>query len=200
MTCGRIVLASLLLTAVASASASGASVSRIGKPSWRLSGKRSSSANIVGSELYSRSIATTTATTSSSNHFNIGSSLCGRRRGVSADRRSTRTSDENCYYDPAAEECLLFLKDEEDHRANSNNDDDIRTTQPCRSIGNTLARGALLRIASDMSVSCRCPVALSAGEAWRASFFYSHFVFFFARVCSGTITGRNSSRKHQNTR
>jgi len=32
-------------------------------------------------------------------------------------------------------------------------DHDITTTQPCRSIGNTLLRGALLRIASDLSVS-----------------------------------------------
>jgi len=32
-------------------------------------------------------------------------------------------------------------------------DHDITTAQPCRSIGNTLLRGALLRIASDLSVS-----------------------------------------------
>ena len=197
MTCG-IVLASLLLTAVTSASvsASAASASRVGKPSWRHSGtRRSSGCNIVGRELYSGSIVTTAATTTSSSHpFSIGSSLCGRRRGIPADRRSSRTSDENCYFDPAAETCLLFLKDEHHRASNCYDNHDIRTIQPCRSIGNTLARGALLRIASDLSVRCRCLLALSACNVCNA------LLLTLCVLCVSSITGRNSTGKHQNTR
>jgi hypothetical protein len=71
-------------------------------------------------------------------------------------RKSSTTSEINNLldYDPAAEEeCLGFLL-EDDH-----GDDGMRKIEPCRAIGNTLLRGALLRIASDLSVSSKRPVS-----------------------------------------
>jgi len=69
---------------------------------------------------------------------------------VSSRRRVVSSSN----YQDFEAESLSFL----------NHDDtaeDIRTIQPCRSIGNTLLRGACLRIASDLSVSFLCLFSVS---------------------------------------
>ena len=73
---------------------------------------------------------------------------CSTTRRSSLRRRRGDLLDYDDQDDPAADDHLLFLDD-----GTQASNGGIRTTQPCRSIGNTLLRGAALRIASDLSVS-----------------------------------------------
>lgn len=132
------------------------------------------------------------------NHPQQATAHYSRRSASASRRRTTNTFSSRRRVVPSIHqdfelEGLSFLNE---RRSTDDGTDDVRTIQPCRSIGNTLLRGACLRIASDLSVSCLFSFPCMRLLSRRIS---DNYAFIVSCVLT-TYAGRNSSRKHQDSR